>query len=32
VHDWGRVHDCFHEFVLVDRSSGRLSLVVAADD
>ncbi|MGW1242012.1 hypothetical protein [Streptomyces bobili] len=32
VHDWGRVHDCFHEFVLIDRSSGRLSLVVAADD
>ncbi len=32
VHDWGRVHDCFHAFVLVDRSAGRISLVVAADD
>jgi hypothetical protein len=32
IHDWGRVHDCFHELVLVDRSAGQLSLVVAADD
>ncbi|MGV9690802.1 hypothetical protein ACWDUX_17010 [Streptomyces sp. NPDC003444] len=32
IHDWGRVHDCFHEFVLVDRSAGRITLIVAADD
>ncbi|WP_326658992.1 hypothetical protein [Streptomyces sp. NBC_00385] len=32
VHDWGGVHEDFHEFVLVDRSAGRISLVVAADD
>lgn len=32
VHDWGRVHDCFHEFVLIDRSAGRITLIVAADD
>ncbi|MES9521367.1 hypothetical protein [Streptomyces capoamus] len=32
IHDWGRVHDCFHEFVLIDRSAARLTLVVAADD
>ncbi|MFF8694832.1 hypothetical protein ACF08W_21775 [Streptomyces sp. NPDC015144] len=32
VHDWGRVHDCFHEFVLVDRAAGRITLIVAADD
>lgn len=32
IHDWGRVHDCFHEFVLIDRSAGRITLVVAADD
>lgn len=23
IHDWGRVHGCFHEFVLIDRSAGR---------
>ncbi|MFI2077639.1 hypothetical protein [Streptomyces triculaminicus] len=32
IHDWGRVHDYFHEFVLVDRSAGRIMLLVAADD
>ncbi|MGW2706725.1 hypothetical protein [Streptomyces sp. NPDC001340] len=32
IHDWGRVHDCFHEFVLIDRSAGQITLVVAADD
>ncbi|MFE0631891.1 hypothetical protein ACFW3D_33680 [Streptomyces sp. NPDC058864] len=32
VHDWGRVHEHFHEFVLIDRSAGRITLVVAADD
>ncbi|MEW2221527.1 hypothetical protein AB0939_19905 [Streptomyces sp. NPDC006990] len=32
IHDWGRVHDCFHEFVLVDRSARRVTLIVAADD
>ncbi|MFF9575171.1 hypothetical protein ACF1BA_08200 [Streptomyces rubiginosohelvolus] len=32
VHDWGRVHDSFHEFVLVDRAAGQVTLIVAADD
>ncbi|MFF7756063.1 hypothetical protein ACFZCP_44325 [Streptomyces sp. NPDC007971] len=32
IHDWGRVHDYFHEFVLIDRSAGQITLVVAADD
>ncbi|MFJ3336028.1 hypothetical protein [Streptomyces sp. NPDC086766] len=32
IHDWGRVHDYFHEFVLIDRSTGQIALVVAADD
>ncbi len=32
VHDWGRVHEEFHEFVLIDRSAGRITLLVAADD
>ncbi|MGA6171699.1 hypothetical protein ACPEIF_15785 [Streptomyces sp. NPDC012600] len=32
IHDWGRVHDYFHEFVLIDRSAGRIMLIVAADD
>jgi len=32
IHDWGRVHECFHEFVLIDRSAGRITLLVAADD
>ncbi|TVZ79111.1 MULTISPECIES: hypothetical protein [unclassified Streptomyces] len=31
-HDWGGVHDCFHEFVLIDRSAGQISVLVAADD
>jgi alpha-amylase/alpha-mannosidase (GH57 family) len=22
IHNWGRVHDYFHEFVLIDRSAG----------
>ncbi|MER6262166.1 hypothetical protein ABT203_21720 [Streptomyces sp900105245] len=32
IHDWGRVRDYFHEFVLIDRSAGRITLIVAADD
>ncbi|MET8330847.1 hypothetical protein [Streptomyces sp. NPDC005181] len=32
IHDWGRVHDQFHEFVLIDRSAGQITLLVAADD
>ncbi|GGN63575.1 hypothetical protein GCM10011579_032120 [Streptomyces albiflavescens] len=35
IHDWGRMHDYFHyfnEFVLIDRSAGQITLVVAADD
>ncbi|MFE5220263.1 MULTISPECIES: hypothetical protein [unclassified Streptomyces] len=32
IHDWGRVHAYFHEFVLIDRSAGRITLIVAADD
>ncbi|MEW2458359.1 hypothetical protein [Streptomyces albus] len=32
LHDWGGVHEFFHEFVLIDRSAGRLALIVAADD
>ncbi|MEU5565544.1 hypothetical protein [Micromonospora musae] len=31
-HDWGRVHDYFHEFVLINRSAGQIILIVAADD
>jgi hypothetical protein len=32
LHDWGQVHEDFLEFVLVDRSAGRITLLVAADD
>ena len=32
IHDWGRVHDYFHEFVLIDRLVGQITLMVAADD
>ncbi|MFB6678297.1 hypothetical protein ACFCWG_38980 [Streptomyces sp. NPDC056390] len=32
IHDWGRVHEDFHEFVLIDQSAGRITLLVAADD
>lgn len=32
IHDWGRVHEDFHDFVLIDRSAGRVTLLVAADD
>lgn len=32
IHDWGRVHSDFHEFVLIDRSAGQITLLVAADD
>ncbi|MGW9372574.1 hypothetical protein ACWGVR_21425 [Streptomyces xanthophaeus] len=32
LHDWGGVHGEFHEFVLIDRLAGRLTLLVAADD
>ncbi|GAA4517553.1 MULTISPECIES: hypothetical protein [Nonomuraea] len=31
-HDWGGVQIDFHELVLVDRTAGTLSLLVAADD
>ncbi|MFE6038928.1 hypothetical protein [Streptomyces sp. NPDC056452] len=31
-HDWGGVHSDFHEFVLIDRSGGQITLLVAADD
>lgn len=31
-HDWGGVHNKFHEFVFMDRASRTLTLVVAADD
>ncbi|MFJ7158168.1 hypothetical protein ACIQUQ_24975 [Streptomyces sp. NPDC101118] len=31
-HDWGPVHGEFHEFVVVDRAAGRVTLLVAADD
>jgi hypothetical protein len=31
-HDWGGVHGEFHEFVLIDRSAGQVTLLVAADD
>ncbi|MFE6195971.1 hypothetical protein [Streptomyces sp. NPDC057838] len=32
IQDRGRVHDCFHEFVLINRPVGRITLIVAADD
>ncbi|MFE6133542.1 tyrosine-type recombinase/integrase [Streptomyces sp. NPDC056437] len=32
IHDWGGVHSDFHEFVLIDRSGGQITLFVAADD
>ncbi|MFF6906705.1 hypothetical protein ACFY9Q_12245 [Streptomyces sp. NPDC012389] len=32
IHDWGGVHTDFHEFVLIDRSAERITLLVAADD
>ncbi|MFI6423255.1 hypothetical protein ACIBG6_38495 [Streptomyces sp. NPDC050842] len=32
IHDWGRVHEYFHDFVLIDHSAGRITLLVAADD
>ncbi|MGW6967120.1 hypothetical protein ACWGET_24080 [Streptomyces zaomyceticus] len=32
THDWGGVHGEFHEFVLIDRSAERITLLVAADD
>lgn len=32
IHDWGGVHGDFHEFVLIDRSAERITLLVAADD
>ncbi|TRW79338.1 hypothetical protein FK535_22765 [Mycolicibacterium sp. 018/SC-01/001] len=33
-HDWGEIvgSDGFHEFVVIDRGSGQLALVVASDD
>ncbi|WP_411109089.1 hypothetical protein [Streptomyces sp. c-19] len=32
IHDWGGVHGDFLEFVLIDRSAGQITLLVAADD
>ncbi|MFD9724815.1 hypothetical protein [Streptomyces sp. NPDC059072] len=32
THDWGRIHEYFHEFVVIDRTAGHLTLIVAADD
>ncbi|MFC4947073.1 hypothetical protein [Pseudonocardia sp. GCM10023141] len=32
MHDYGPVHVDFHELVLIDRESGSLLLIVAADD
>ncbi|MER5963480.1 hypothetical protein [Streptomyces sp. NPDC002057] len=32
IHDWGGVHSEFHEFVLIDRARGLITLLVAADD
>lgn len=32
LHDWGGVHGEFHELVVIDRSTGSLALIVAADD
>jgi hypothetical protein len=32
IHDWGRVHSDFHEFVLIDRAAKEIALLVAADD
>ncbi|AWS46907.1 hypothetical protein [Streptosporangium sp. 'caverna'] len=31
-HDWGGIHDEFHELILIDRVAETLSLLVAADD
>ncbi|WP_431896170.1 hypothetical protein [Nonomuraea sp. bgisy101] len=31
-HDWGGVHNDFHELVVIDRPAKALSLLVAADD
>ncbi|MFF4875105.1 hypothetical protein [Micromonospora sp. NPDC000668] len=31
-HDWGGVHNDFHEFVLIDHANRTLVLIVAADD
>lgn len=31
-HDWGFVHDEFHELVVIDRDSTSMALLVAADD
>ncbi|WP_157856365.1 hypothetical protein [Actinacidiphila yeochonensis] len=31
-HDWGGAHIGLHAFVLIDRSAGRITLLVAADD
>jgi len=31
-HDWGGVHTDFYELILIDRTAGVLSLLVAADD
>ncbi|WP_433179720.1 hypothetical protein [Actinoallomurus sp. CA-150999] len=31
-HDWGGVNTDFHELILIDRTAGSLTLIVAADD
>ncbi|WP_020547828.1 hypothetical protein [Nonomuraea coxensis] len=31
-HDWGRVHQDFHEVITIDRTAGAVTLIVAADD
>jgi hypothetical protein len=31
-HDWGRVHQDFHEVITINRISNALTLIVAADD
>lgn len=32
LHDWGGVHGEFYELVVIDRTTGSLALIVAADD
>lgn len=32
LHDWGGVHNQFHELVLINRTAGTITLAVAADD
>lgn len=32
IHAWGRIHDYFHEFMLIDREAGQITLIIAAAD